>query len=488
MVSFNTIPSGTRVPFLYLEFDSSRAQQGVGTQPYNLLVLGQKLAAGTWPELSPVTVTSALDARQKFGAGSMLAGMAEALFANGKSIPATFVAIDDAAGATKATGLLSCSGTATAAGSAAVYVAGRRYEVAIAVGDTGTVVGDAVEAAINADPDCPATASNAAGAVTITARNGGVQGNDITLLVSLLDGEAVPAGVTITPTQMASGATNPDVTEVWPVLGSTHYNVVVAPWLDTANLNALQLQLEAWNHPSIAREALAFLARHDTQSNHVTFGGGRNSEFQTIMAFPDLMPNPTWELASALASRCAAAARESPSRPFKTLELTGMLAPSAGSEWTFAEAEGLLQNGLATFEVDSGGKVRVQRLVTTYQTNAAGAPDTAYLQANTFFQLSFLRWSVRQRFATRYSRVMLADDGTRIGRGSAVMTPSIAKGEMLSLFREWEELGIVEGFAQFKADLIVERNGQDPNRLDILLSPDTVNQWLIGAWRVAFLL
>lgn len=57
----------------------------------------------------------------------------------------------------------------------------------------------------------------------------------------------------------------------------------------------------------------------------------------------------------------------------------------------------------------------------------------------------------------------------------------------MAWFREMEELGLVEGFDQFKRDLVVERNVSDPNRLDFLLPPDLINQLIVTAVKFQFL-
>ena len=41
--------------------------------------------------------------------------------------------------------------------------------------------------------------------------------------------------------------------------------------------------------------------------------------------------------------------------------------------------------------------------------------------------------------------------------------------------------GLVEDLANFKSHLIVERNVNDPNRLDVLYPPDLINQLRIFA-------
>lgn len=80
----------------------------------------------------------------------------------------------------------------------------------------------------------------------------------------------------------------------------------------------------------------------------------------------------------------------------------------------------------------------------------------------------------------------LANDGTNFGPGQSVLTPKLARGEVLALFSEWERDGLVENAAQFKSQLVVERNANDPNRLDIFLPPDLINQARVIAAAIGF--
>jgi phage tail sheath gpL-like len=82
----------------------------------------------------------------------------------------------------------------------------------------------------------------------------------------------------------------------------------------------------------------------------------------------------------------------------------------------------------------------------------------------TLFTLSYLRYDWRNHMLTKYPRHKLANDGTRYGSGQAIITPKVGRAEAIGKFRQWEELGLVEGADQFKRDLIVERNSEDPNR------------------------
>ena len=101
--------------------------------------------------------------------------------------------------------------------------------------------------------------------------------------------------------------------------------------------------------------------------------------------------------------------------------------------------------------------------------------------------MSYLRWDWRAYLGRKYPRHKLGDDGKRYREGQPIMTPSLGRAEALVKFLEWEELGLVEAPAQFKRDLIVERDPRDPNRLNWLIAPDLINQLRITGTQIAFL-
>ena len=147
----------------------------------------------------------------------------------------------------------------------------------------------------------------------------------------------------------------------------------------------------------------------------------------------------------------------------------------------------MLFDGIATSRVVAG-VMQVDRLITTYQLNAADGPDISFLDVNTLATISRFRFDISNVFATKYPRHKLAADGTRFGEGQPIMTPNVAKGEFIALFEIWERAGLVEDIEQFKRDLIVERNESDPNRLDAILPPNLVNQFRIAGFQIKFLL
>ena len=63
-----------------------------------------------------------------------------------------------------------------------------------------------------------------------------------------------------------------------------------------------------------------------------------------------------------------------------------------------------------------------------------------------------------------------------------------AKAECIVKARDWELRGLVENVDLFKKELIVVRNQSDPNRLDFLLPSDVMNQFIVGAVQMQFIL
>lgn len=114
------------------------------------------------------------------------------------------------------------------------------------------------------------------------------------------------------------------------------------------------------------------------------------------------------------------------------------------------------------------------------------SPDTAWLDGTTVATVSFYRWSVATRFRSKFGRFKLADDGTRFAPDQPILTPSLAKAELLALAREWEEVGRLENFDDFKANVVAERNATDTSRLDILLPPNLVNGLHVTAAKIQF--
>lgn len=480
-----TIPADLRVPFMYVEFDPSRAFQGPSILRYNAILIGQRLSEGSRPELKIDRITSYDQATSLYGKGSQLARMFKKWFQNNKVTEVYGIALDDDAAGVKAEGIFTIGGTAISSGTFVAYIGGERVAVAVAEGDTADEIGTKFVSAIG--DLLPVSASNTAGTVTVTAKNSGEAGNDIDLRINYNSGEELPAGITCTVEGMSGGAGNPTIQNAIDVLGDNWYQIWCSPYYDATNLDAVEMELADRFGPLRMIDGQYVTSHRGSLSDLQTFGNGRNSQFVQCPNSSNV-PNSSFEFAAAWAAQIAKEGQTDPARPFQTLELVGILPPSETERFTAMENNSLLYDGISTFYVDNAGKVRIQRAITMYQKNAMGADDIAYLDVNTMLTLMYLRYDFRTQILTRYPRAKLANDGVQVGPGQQVMTPKLGKAEAINIFRGWESLGLVENIDQFKQDLVCRRSTTDPNRLEWLIPPDLINQFRVGAAVIQFLL
>lgn len=489
-VSFNAIPDNIRVPLVYVEFDNSKAVQGTPQVMRKILVVGQMLATGQAEPLTPVRVLSADQAVRDFGRGSMLAAMFAALKKANKYPETWAIPMQDEAAGVAATGSITFAGPATEAGTVACWLAGVRVRAAVAAAATAEQAATALVAAINANLDLPVTAAvNGVDAkkVDITCRWKGETGNDVDIRFNYAQGEALPKGLTATIAAMSGGTANPDLADAIAVMGDEWWADIVCPYTDTTNLDALRTELlDRWG-PMRQMDGIAWTAKRGTHGATGTFGGSRNDHLLTVMG-TGTSPTPPWAWAAVNAVVGNASLANDPARPLQTLLLTGILPPAYEDRWTKEERNLLLYDGISTHTVDQGGLVRIERQITTYQTNTYGLDDPSYLDVETPATLGYIRYAVRARITQMFPRHKLANDGTKFAPGQAIATPSIVRDELCALFRELESGGLVEDFEQYKADLIVERNADDKNRLDVLMGPNLVNQLRIFAAQIQFIL
>jgi phage tail sheath gpL-like len=485
VISFNSIPVGGRVPGSYIEFDSSKAISGLPAAPSKILLIGVRRATGTVGALVATRVVTAAQAVEAFGRGSQLARMVAALKKVNDRTEAWAIAVNEDAGGTAATKDITITGPATGAGTLALMVAGTKIPVGVAAADSAAAIATAVSTAVNARPDLPVTASVVGPVVTLTSRHKGAFGNDLDVRVNYYQGEALPSGVGFAVATGVSGTSNADIAPALAAIGDTPYQTIILPYADPATLATIETELASRAGPLRMIEGMAYGGLAGTQGALATIGASRNSQYVSLIGAKN-SPTPPYEWAAAYGGQVAFYGSIDPARPFQTIPLSSVMAPVQQDRFTAQERELLLKDGISTYVVDAGGNVVIERAITTYQVNAQGLDDIAWLDVNTPLTLFYIRLAVRTRISSRFPRHKLASDGTKFSPGQAIVTPKIIRAELIALFRDLEQAGLVENLDQFAADLIVERDPTDPNRVNALIPPDLVNQFLVFAGRVEF--
>ncbi len=484
-VSFSNIPSDLRVPLFYAEVDNSMANSNGGAALRRLIV-GQVNDGVDSPEVGRlVLVSRPAEAVAIGGVGSVLAAM----YAQHRAV--------DIAGevwclplavveGTAAKGAVTVTGTPSAPGLVNLYVAGKRVRTTVTAAMSVEAVAAAVASSINAADGLPVTALATVGVVTLTAKFKGVLGNDIRLEFNRLgrtNGEETPAGLTLVAGQMTGGAGSPDMAVALAALGDEPFEFICQPWSDPETLDAWKNTMD----DSVGRWSWAkqlyghvYTAKRGTVGELVAAGRLRNDPHMTLHGFERGIPQPAWEVAAQYAARSAVFISADPGRPTQTGTLPGIDPAGASDRFMLTERQSLLSNGIATAYYE-GGSYRIQRGITTYQRNAFGQVDDSYLDSEPLHQSAHVIRNLQGRITSKYGRSKLANDGTSFGPGQAIVTPIVIRGELVAAYGELERAGQVENMELFKEHLVVERDPNNPNRLNVLFPPDLVNQLRVFA-------
>jgi phage tail sheath gpL-like len=493
-IPFSQIPQTNLTPFYFVEFDNSNT--GVaGNAPQNSLLVGQTINA---VPATIVYVPSANFAANLFGAGSMLARMAAWYYDADPEGTLYAFPLADAGGSAAATGTFAFAGTATANGTLFLMIGGEEVQVGVTTGQTATQIATACVTAINAFTDVngmflPVTATSSTGTVTLTARNKGTVGNTIGLALNFYgsaNNESTPAGVTVTVTAMASGATDPDLAGLAAAMGQTNYDfIMIGGYTETTQLNEVQTALsfnggrwgyaqQLFGHAWTAFQSTAGASGTDL----LTFGAGRNDPHTCVIGYEQASPSPTSEVCAAGVGAFAQASKAQPARPEQTLVLPGIVAAPTSSRFGFNTVNTLLSTGIAQLTAQPGGGQQWLRSVTTYQQNSFGQTDRSYLDASVLFMIMFYVRQQKANLTQKFPRAILVQNGTSFGQMAnfgtdtpVIVTPNILEAELVSFYTRMCPGGdlptIVQDPAGYAAGLQVQINGLNPNRADILDDP-----------------
>ena len=389
----------------------------------------------------------------------------------------------------KAVGTIVFSGKATAPGLIEYTFNGVQVSYGVGTEETAAQVAKGFTDAINANVDLEITATVSTNTVTITAKNAGEAANGSRMARTE---SAYPPGITSVFVGLGSGrrggtngSKNPAGFDAIAAIGEERFDLICNPFIDSGNMMKWIAELDDRWGPLRQNDGHMVSGTEGLLSEVTTYADTLNSEHVTVIDSIGIDGANKW-----MANLTAVLARElqnDPARPLQGVPLRAVTPPPASAERSQGSRNTLLSKGITTVRTGPGG-VFLERVRTMKKLNQFGEADFSLADLNAKATLSYIRYDFRTRIVARYGRHKLANDGTRLGPGQSVVTPRTMKAQILSLFSDWEELGLVEGADQFERDLLVERNATDPNRLDIQMPPDLINQLRVGAAQIQFLL
>ncbi|HEY1505757.1 MAG TPA: phage tail sheath subtilisin-like domain-containing protein [Stellaceae bacterium] len=489
---FLQVPVNLRIPGQFVEFNNAGALRGTPPKPNRILVFGQMLAAGSAPANTPILISGGQSNwTTLFGRGSQLTTILNKLRAANSFDECWAIAQADNGAGTAATGSIKFTALPAVAGTQNFYIAGQLVQIAVApTGMTLAQIATALAAAINADLDLPVTAQVDGVDTTkvdLTCIHKGVDVGNIDIRTTYFANDANVQGLGMTIVQLSGGAGNPLIATAIANLGNTWFVHWVMPYTDGTNLTALQTELDRRLGPLVQQEGHSYITSTGSVGTLATFGQTFNTNEHSCMGV-NKSPTPPYLWTAVLAGVCAASLGIDPARQVAQLQLPGILAPAMADRFIDSDKNNLLFDGISTFDVDDGGNVTINNLITMYRNNPAGLPDPSYLEIETMFALFYMRFSLRVFVANQWPRYKLADDGTVIRPGAPVTTPSKVRAGIVALAaRDWDGF-VMDDLDAFKAAINVVRDNDDPDRVNALLPPNIIGNLRRFAGQIAFTL
>lgn len=469
-ISFDSIPSSIRKPGKYFEFNTRLAVRTLPQNKYSLLIIAQRLAAGTVAALIPTTVFSDAEAAAYFGEGSIAHLMVRAAIKANAYLDLSVCALDDYATSPVArVHTLVLAENATSSGTLTLYVGNVRYQVGIASADTPTIIGTALKAALDNDPALPFTVAHTTGTLVFTAKNKGAVPNQVDFEATL-----TAATTTATFTATTPGSVDPEIATALAVVYAKDYAIVATPFDDAVSLASLKTHLDNISGPMEQRPCIGVFGYDGALGSCTTLTGNVNSG-RILCAYLRGTKSPAYEIGAAMAA--VMAFEEDPARPLNTLALTNIAAPPVAQRLSRTEQENLFYNGVTPIEVGPGEVSQIVRAISTYIQDPQGIDDVSLLDITTIRTLDYVRAALRTRIALRFPREKLSSK-----------TPEAVRDQILDVLYQLQDLEIVEEVEANEDGVVVERDLQDVNRLDAKIPVDVVNGLHVFAGRIDLLL
>lgn len=417
-----------------------------------ILIVGQKLAAGTAPALTLLQDLPLNQEDNLFGAGSMVGSMSRVAQSLNQITPIDVIPLDDDGSGVDATGVVTVTGGyGGGSGDIIIVVGGRGYTVTPSTTVASpTQIGDAFVTAITADTGAYITAVNAAGVLTLTAKNAGTLGNFLTISTDDLGGEL---GVTLpVTTGFNGGGVDPDLSAVLALIGDTRYQTIIWPYGSQPDIDVLADFLnDRFNEDNKVLDGIGITGLVAVSASVPGVAGVINSQNIVMMVddpvletnyagpavegyFPDRFSSVGAIRALRLTDGASIAqfvissfgANDSfggpalASKPYFNTPLPGVTVQGINRGYSQVEIESINDNG-GTVIGNNPSKTGIilGQALTTYQTDSASNPDVSFKFLNYVDTASNAREYFFNNLKSRFAQSRLTTGDVIAGRDQA---------------------------------------------------------------------
>lgn len=454
------LPTSDVVPGQYAQVNFAQGAAGASSGIRKALIIanwtssdGAGASNTVYGPDTPVTLQSDGDAATLLGKRSE-ARRAYKRFAKFNNVTPLYVLTVPDAGGTAATGTITFTNAATAAGFARVYVGEEFVDTLISSGDAATAIATAVIANVNSKQDWPVVASSGGtGIVTLTAAQTGVRGNWIRFSARVF-GTGVATTVTPTAHGFMTGGVGVDTwtTALTKIIASRFYYIVSADDGGQAGtgLAALETQVSTQAQPASGIRQRIFVGSVDTLANTITLATGvkgNNARVEYING-PSFDCVPVELAAEAAAQYALGEAQSVPECNFNGIGAGGqwgVKAPLNATASTHANLVSALSNGVTPVQFDDKGNTFIVKRVTSYS-STGGQADYRIRDAHKVSICDFFADDLVARGSAAMQKKTIADDpkvGTPI-RASNVITPREVTAIATKLAREYADNNLLQ--------------------------------------------
>jgi len=476
-----TVPANLVAPLFAFSVESGGQFEDLAP----VVLYGHKTSGGSMNDNVKTSCATRSQARALAGKGSMLEQMVTVFRKNAPTHPLYIVSIADSGTAEVRT--ITVGSVPAAGGTGVINIMGELVSISIAAGDSANAVAAALNAAINAydNPQTghamPYAAAVETNVVTLTARHKGAYAAEIGVSVPVLDGGNALTSV-LTIAVGTAGAGTPDTSTANAAIEEDDWSFLISAFGDDTNVgkyDALLSEISGrWSYAN-QKFGMAYYPKRESQANLISYGEGKDSwklcAIPTFASGDHSEPGYLWVTAmiARVAPWLAGGSTGDVNRNQTGLVVEGITAPADTAYWPdLATRNAFLSSGLSSWSINGNGRVTVDKIITHARTTA-GVPDTTFRDIQKPHALMYsLRYMLAQ-LAYEHSNKVIADDNP--GAVASISTPKDIEATCYHAYVGLELRGVLENSATALKNLSVERNLDNPNRVDAIVPMDFTN-------------
>jgi phage tail sheath gpL-like len=440
------------------------AGPAVGQGPMNVLCMGLKTSAGNLVVDSEIRQCfSREDVVTAAGDGSQLALMGIAALKANPNCNLFLIAVTEAGGGTAATVTMLLATIPTSDGTITVRVAGASMNVSYAAGTAIDTIGANLASRINAQVDCPVTASYSAGSdtLTLTSKNVGIGTKDIIVYQDL----SLSGGVTSTMTGSADvnvfgqikgvrmgaagGTGTEDYTTALTKIQTKRYARIAVGTNDATNAALVETTVNNLAAVTVQIYDQFMFGHNGTQGQATTLAQTTlNAPRAQVYAYRN-SETPPWVIAGGWAAVRAATEGDDPVPDYDNYDCSAWIFPTQfdSDTWLPTEENALLNAGVTPIKTENAAP-KVVRSITTYCLNGA-VQDTRTLDIGDAVFPDYAYFDLQNLYGTFREANKYAEPDPDIAAGdtfpvAGVAYPQLWVKTVIGLMYDWRANGWIE--------------------------------------------